>query len=101
MAKKSNRILCLVVLMLLLSQTANAAIPVFDEINYLLQRTIQRWQKVINLDIIGNLKDFRTLQELAYVSMMVQSMGLSGGEIASLRPADIGDEFVMRISVRS
>lgn len=91
MARKSNRIISLGMILLSLFQIANAAIPVFDEINYLLQRTIQRWQKIINLDIIKNLKDFRTLQELAYVSMMVQSMGLSGGEIVSLRPADIGE----------
>lgn len=79
------------VLLLLINQSLSAGMPVFDEFNYLLNRLIFKWQQWVYKDIIANLKAFRTLSELNYISFMVKHYGLTSGELLSLTPGDIGE----------
>ena len=92
MNKKRRYLFALgMVLLLSINQSLSAGIPVFDELNYLLNRLIFKWQQWVYKDIIANLKDFRSLSELNYISFMVKHYGLSTGELLSLTPGDIGE----------
>jgi hypothetical protein len=84
-------LLIFLVATLCLPENIQAGIPVFDELNYLLNRLIFKWQQWVYKDIIANLKDFRSLSELNYISFMVKHYGLTSGELLSLTPGDIGE----------
>lgn len=78
-----------VVLCLLVSITFSSCMPVFDELNYLLDQVIQEVQKVLLEDINVVLKDVRRLNEIRYIAFLVSNYGLSAAELKSLTPADI------------
>lgn len=90
MKNRTGRLLVFGLVVLLLSnRPLPAGFPVFDELNFLMNRLIFNWQQWVYRDIIENLRDFRSLAELNYVAFMVKHYGLSAGELASLTPGDI------------
>ena len=81
----------IVILCLLIQLCCSSCTPVFDELNYLLDKAIQEFQEKILKDSNLVLKDIKSLNEARYLAFMAANYGLSSGEISALTPADISD----------
>jgi hypothetical protein len=76
-------------LILYLAISFSSCMPVFDELNFLLNRLIQEVQERILKDTQVVLKDIKSLDEARYIAFLVSQYGLTGGEIKALTPPDI------------
>lgn len=86
---KTKRTRVIVLCLLSWSISFSACMPVFDELNFLLNQVIQRVQKLLLEDIGVVLKDIKNLDELRYAAFMVSNYGLTAAELKSLTPPDI------------